>query len=299
MTEHTTMLPSMRRLSVLLLVLAMLGITGQAQAQSRAKLSDVDARLQRVERVLDQSLLELLQQIEGLQGEVRTLRGEIENLNNDIVTLKKRNRDLYGDTDRRIADLESLGSSSQLPALSEELEEDFTESDVADDQPVFVAEAPAIPQPRTTSAGNGPAPPSAPVGANTRAASAAEKAGYANAYDLLAQGRNAEAVQAFDQFLREYPDGPFSDNAWYWQGEAKYAERDFDNALYNFSVVVEYFPSSPKVPDSRLKIGYALYEQQRFGEAKQVLTGVTDDYPGRSAAVLARKRLQQMSREGQ
>lgn len=289
----------MNRIASIVLAVAILCVTGQTQAQSRAKLSDVDARLVRVEKVLDQSLLELLQQIEGLQGEVRVLRGEIENLNNDISTLKKRNRDLYSDTDRRITDLESAGSSSSLPALSEELDEEFSELPVADDQPVFVAEAPAIPQPRTTSPSNGPAPPTSPIGSNTRAASAAEKAGYAKAYDALARGNNAEAVQGFDQFLREYPDGPFSDNAWYWQGEAKYAERDFDNALYNFSVVVEFFPGSPKVPDSRLKIGYALYEQQRYGEAKQVLTGVTDDYPGRSAAVLARKRLQQMSRDGQ
>lgn len=281
-----------------LIVLATLFTTAQAQAQGRAKLADVDARLARVEKVLDQSLLELLQQIEGLEGEVRSLRGEIENLNNDMETLKKRNRDLYRDTDRRISDLESLGSSSQMPALSEELDEQDSLSAV-DDQPVFVAEAPAIPQPRTNSPSNGPAPPSAPIGANTRAASAAEKEGYTDAYDALAKGNNAEAVQKFDKFLREYPDGPFSDNAWYWQGEAKYAERDFDNALYNFSVVVEYFPSSPKVPDSRLKIGYALYEQQRFSESKSVLNEVTDAYPGRSVAVLARKRLQQMSRDGQ
>jgi len=288
-----------RQLFLLTLTLAVMGTTGQAHAQSRVKLADVDSRLQRVERVLDQSLLELLQQIEGLQGEVRTLRGEIESLNNDIDLLKKRNRDLYKDTDRRITDLEEVGSSSQLPSLSEELSEEPIQPAIAEDQPVFVAEEPEIPQPRQSTGGaSGPAPPVAPVGANTRAASAAEKSGYTKAYDLLARGSNAEAVAAFDQFLRSYPDGPFSDNAWYWQGEAKYAERNFDNALYNFSVVVEYFPSSPKVPDSRLKVGYALYEQQRYGEARKVLTDVTNDYPGRSAAVLARKRLQQMDREG-
>lgn len=287
---------AVRRCAVLVFMLSVMCIS-DAHAQSRAKLADVDARLERVERVLDQSLLNLLQQIEGLQGEVRILRGEIENLNNDIETLKKRNRDLYKDTDRRISDLESVGSSSELPALDEEL----TEEPIVpiDDQPVFVAETPAIPQPRVNTGTSGPAPPASPIGANTRAASAAEKASYTKAYDLLAKGNNAEAVNLFDQFLRDYPDGPFSDNAWYWQGEAKYADRNFDNALYNFSVVVEFFPNSPKVPDSRLKIGYALYEQQRYGEAKQVLTAVTEDYPGRSAAVLARKRLQQMTREGQ
>lgn len=287
---------AVRRCAALVVLLSVICVS-DAHAQSRAKLAEVDSRLERVERVLDQSLLNLLQQIEGLQGEVRLLRGEIESLNNDIETLKKRNRDLYKDTDRRISDLESLGSSSQLPSLDEELLEEPIVP--VDDQPVFVAETPAIPQPRVNTGTSGPAPPVSPIGANTRAASAAEKASYTKAYDLLAKGNNAEAVNLFDQFLRDYPDGPFSDNAWYWQGEAKYADRNFDSALYNFSVVVEFFPNSPKVPDSRLKIGYALYEQQRFGEAKQVLTAVTDDYPGRSAAVLARKRLQQMSREGQ
>ena len=288
---------SMIRSSLLAVLMLLLVPTGFAEAQGRAKLSDVDARLVRVERVLDQSLLDLLQQIERVQGEVRLLRGEIENLNNDMETLKKRNRDLYRDTDRRISDLESLGSSSQLPSLQDELDEQLEPDTDTGDQPVFVAEEPTIPQPRTST--GGPAPPSSPIGTNTRPASAAEKAAYTTAYDLLAKGNNAEAVTAFNEFLQAYPDGPFSDNAWYWQGEAKYAQRSFDDALYNFSVVVEFFPSSPKVPDSRLKIGYALYEQQRFGEARKVLADVTEDFPGRSAAVLARKRLQQMTREGQ
>jgi len=290
---------ALHRSCVLMLTLCLFSMAGQAQAQSRAKLSDVDARLQRVERVLDQSLLNLLQQIEGLQGEVRLLRGEVESLNNELERVKKRSRDLYKDTDQRMSDLEALGTTSELPDIAEELGEEPVETSGELDQPVFVAEEPAIPEPRSSSGAGGPVPPASPIGANTRAASAAEKDDYARAYDLLAKGNSSEAVASFDQFLRDYPDGPLSDNAWYWQGEAKYANRNFDDALYNFSVVVEYFPSSPKVSDSRLKIGYSLYEQQRFEEARQVLVGVTNDYPGRSAAVLARKRLQQMTREGQ
>lgn len=292
---------SARFLPLLLLCFSLMP-TEDATAQSRA-LADVDSRLQRVERVLDQSLLNLLQQIEGLQAEVRTLRGEIENLNNDMGSLQKRNRNLYKDTDRRITDLEAIGSSSQFPSLDDELSESNLDLDLplAVDQAVFVAETPALPQPRVSGSGvSGPAPPANPVTAeNARVASAEEKAAYTRAYDLLARGENDPAVAAFDSFLGTYPDGPFSDNAWYWQGEARYAQRDFDSALYSFGIVVESFPGSPKVPDARLKIGYALYEQQRYGEAKEVLNDVAADYPGRSAAVLARKRLQQMTREGQ
>jgi len=308
--NHPTLLSIARKragnragfLALFLLSLSLLPL-GEAAAQStRDRLNVLDARMERVENVLDQSLLDLLQQLESLQGEVRSLRGEIESLNNDMSSLQKRNRNLYKDTDRRISDLESLGSSNEFPSLEDELDEtDSADPDgvAVEDQAVFVAEEPALPQPLTSSA-SGPAPPAEPIlGTNTRPASAAEKAKYAEAYDLLARGQNDPSVVAFDEFLTQYPDGPFSDNAWYWQGEAKYAKREFDAALYNFSVVVESFPGSPKVPDARLKIGYALYEQQRFGEARQVLDDVTGDYPGRSAAVLARKRLQQMTRDGQ
>ena len=47
------------------------------------RLNDLDARVQRIERVLtNQSLLQLAQRIDALQGEVRNLRGEVELLQN-------------------------------------------------------------------------------------------------------------------------------------------------------------------------------------------------------------------------
>lgn len=260
------------------------------QAQARATVKTLDQRLQRVERVLDQSMLQQLQRVDTLQGEIRELRGEIETLNNEIETLNKRNRNLYLDTDRRITELESrpggglgLDGGGLDDAFDDEFDDEPTSStnDSSNSQPTAVIARPRV------AAGN-----------NTRPATAAEKSAYTKAYDLLARGQNDAAITAFDKFIGEYSDGPYTDNAWYWQGEAKYAQRDFNEALRNFNFVVGSFPGSPKVPDARLKIGFALYEQQRFAEARQVLTGVQDDYPGRSAAVLARKRLQKMDREG-
>jgi len=267
------------------------------QAQSRPTVKTIDQRLQRVEKVLDQSMLQQLQRVDSLQNEIRILRGEIESLNYELESAKKRNRNLYLDTDKRITDLEArpvggglgdglggggldeLGGSGGLDELGDEP----LGASGSSQQPVAV-----ISRPRANAA----------AGSNSRPATAAEKSAYSKAYDLLARGQNDAAIAAFDKFIGQYSDGPYSDNAWYWQGEAKYAQRDFNEALRNFNYVVGSFPGSPKVPDARLKIGFALYEQQRFVEARQVLTAVQDDYPGRSAAVLARKRLQKMNREG-
>ena len=277
----------------------LLSLPSIALSQERQSIGTLDSRLSRVERVLDQSLLNQLQRVDALQREIRALRGEIESLNNELNTVKKRNTDLYNDTDRRITELESVNEALLEDSLtgfggSGGLDETAISPSIADEtaggsQGVFISESSA--RRGNVDFGDGPVPPRGPL---RDAATQAEKASYTRAYDLLARGQNDSAVSAFDNFLIEYPDGPFSDNAWYWQGEAMYAERAFDDAMQNFGVVIGSFPTSPKVPDARLKIGFALYEQKNYREARVILTGVQDDYPGRSAAVLARKRLQQM-----
>jgi len=284
-------------------------------AQERATLKTVDQRLQRVEGVLDQSLLKLLQRIDSLQQEVRVLTGEVESLGYELQKQQQRNRELYRDTDRRVGLLEAASAAGspldelgEGGALDETLDGTLDETSsldrsLSDEVGDETSGAARYVDPNrvalVNSDANDPLAPRVPVRASTtRAATQVEKGAYADAYDLLARGDNDGAIQAFDQFLREFPDGPFSDNAWYWQGEARYASRDFDQARKNFSIVVSSFPESAKVPDARLKVGYSLYEQGDFSQARKVLTEVQNDYPGRSASVLARKRLQKMDRDG-
>jgi len=296
-------------------------VNGSVFAQDRETIELIDSRVERIERVLDQSLLEQFQRVDSLRQEIRGLRGEIESLTNEVNTLKRRNSDLYADTDRRLMDLEesqgsldffdedgNLAEGALLDETTSFLDE--TASDGSSDTgatsgnaaagsapaAVIVQEGgPVIPVANLSEFGDGPKPP-------TRAlrdtATNAEKLAYNSAYDQLARGQAQESLKSFDSFLSQYPDGPYSDNAWYWQGEAMYAQRDFEKALRNFGVVINSFPQSPKIPDARLKIGFALYEQQQYEQARAILTGVQDDYPGRSASVLARKRLQRMDREG-
>jgi tol-pal system protein YbgF len=78
-----------------------------------AEAANVDERIAQIERVLaNQSLLELLGQVETLQQEVRALRAEVEELRHDLDGARERQRDLYVDLDRRLQTLESTGVSS-------------------------------------------------------------------------------------------------------------------------------------------------------------------------------------------
>jgi len=98
----------------LVLALSALALGGCAVSPEedpvQIRMNDIDARLQRIERVLtNQSLLELSQRIASLQADVRSIRGEVEMLQNQTEGGKTQTRNLYGDLEKRLAALETLG----------------------------------------------------------------------------------------------------------------------------------------------------------------------------------------------
>jgi len=235
-------------------------------SQGRVRLKDVNERLIRVENILDQSLLELLQQIRGLEREMREMRGELENQANQLSRLRSQsNQGNSGATEQRLADIEA-----QLRSLA-----DGTDGGAA----LLDADENA--------------------GSEVKSASEAETAAYQEAKDQLDNNQYTAAIASFEDFLTRYPDGAFADNALYWQGEAMYAGRSFEDAIINFSVLIESFPESSKVADARLKIAFAHYEQERYADARNQLQRVVSIHAGRSAAELAQRRLDAMDAAGQ
>jgi tol-pal system protein YbgF len=85
------------------------------------KLNDIDERLGRVEKVVNnQSLLQLSQRIDVLEAQLREMRGSLEELQNSDEVLRKQQRDLYADLDRRLTALQgsaaAVGASVGAPS---------------------------------------------------------------------------------------------------------------------------------------------------------------------------------------
>src|SRR3954470_18748800 len=73
------------------------------------KLNDIDGRLQRIERA-NQSVVEMAQKLDQTQAEIRSLRGTVDELQNNNDALKRQQRELYSDLDKRLAASSATGS---------------------------------------------------------------------------------------------------------------------------------------------------------------------------------------------
>ena len=81
------------------------------------RLDDIDARVGRIDRIVsNQSLIQMAQQLDALQSEIRSLRGRIEELQNENVKLRKEQRDLYADLDKRADGRRCRSGGGQRPA---------------------------------------------------------------------------------------------------------------------------------------------------------------------------------------
>ncbi|MCG7979000.1 MAG: tol-pal system protein YbgF [Candidatus Thiodiazotropha endolucinida] len=271
---------------VLLCILMGLFSVGPAFAANGAKLT-MEQRLQRIERILqNQSLADLVLQVQQLRQEVRQLRGDLEEQKYNMDGMSRRQRDLYVDIDQRLSRIQSGGAMSPTP------------------QPVTTPVTPppasgAVGQTATVSPEPPPeAPANAAIGGVTPPDPKKESEAYQAAFNLLKQGRYGESITAFSSFLRDYPGGEYEDNAQYWLAEASYVNRDFDTALGEFTKIMENYPDSPKVPGAMLKIGYIQYEKKNWTGTRNILKQLMDNFPATTESRLAQKRLQRLTKEG-
>ena len=246
-----------------LLSLALAGCaTSPEEDPVQIRMNDLDARLQRIERVMaNQSLLDMANRIDALQADLNSMRGEVELLQNQSEGGKTQSRNLYSDLDKRIAALETLGGVG----------------------------VPAGPSAANPGAGSAQPPPSAGGG---------EQASYDVAFNALKGGDYPKAISGFRNFVATYPESALASNAQYWLGEAYYVTREYQNAIAAFQKVSTDWPDSRKAPDALVKVGFTQSAMGRNGDARATLENVVRRYPGTEAAQLATERLKKLPASG-
>jgi tol-pal system protein YbgF len=122
----------------------------------------------------------------------------------------------------------------------------------------------------------------------------AEIKAYEQALAVFRQGDFVNASLVFSDFLRRYPSSGYAASAWFWLGNAQYANRDYKEAIRNFSALLSKSAEHPRAPESMLSIANCQLELKDIKSARKTLDDLIKNYPQSEAAGAARERLSKL-----
>lgn len=229
--------------------------------------NSLEARLDRIERIVDQYFQsELLTQIETLQQENLELKGLLEEQEHALSELQKQQKSLFVELEKKMEKL-SKGKLEQLGKAESKPSRTF---------------------------------------AAVKTDDVKERAAYQAAYALVQGKAYQEAIERFEDYLWQYPDGQYRPNVYYWLGEVYMAESHHHKsskewlakANQAFKRVVDNFPEHHKALDSMLKLGLIAEESEDWDAAKSYLMTVKNSNPNSSLARIAETKLQRLAMDG-
>ncbi len=204
-----------------------------------------------------QNMGTLFIQMQQLQQEVMRLNGIVEEQANELRKLKSQSLERYVDLDKRLS---ALGSG-------------------------------AVAGGAVASAVNTPAAPSS-SGGSGGAELPGEGDAYRSAYSLVRGQKFDQAVDAFNQFLRNYPDGKYAANAHYWLGELYLVidPADLESSRQSFTLLLDRYPDNPKAPDAMYKLGKVQFLKGNREKSKEYLDRVIREYGNTNSSAVKLSR---------
>lgn len=205
----------------------------------------------------------LFLQMQQLQQEVMRLNGMVEEQANELRKLKSQSLERYVDLDKRLS-AAGTGASTGTGAAA-------ASGGVA----AGVASA-----------------PSQPIASGSGASLPGESDAYRSAYSLVRSQQFDQAVDAFNQFLRNFPDGKFAPNAHYWLGELYLVidPPDLEASRQSFSLLLSQYPDNAKAPDAMYKLGKVQFLKGNREKSREYLEQVVRDYGNTNSSAVQLSR---------
>ncbi|GHU05494.1 tol-pal system protein YbgF [Betaproteobacteria bacterium] len=250
-------------ISAIFLLLAVFG-TQQARAglfdddEARKLIDDLTIKVNERVDTLSRAQIDLVNQIQSLRDENAKLRGQVETLQYELESARKRQQDFYVDLDGRVRKIETR---------------------------------PLSPADILGSGEEGGDAASGGASASSSAGTATETREYEAALNLFKANKIKESATAFEAFAKAYPDSALTPNAYYWQGNALTAQRDYKRAIDAYRVVVAKWPQNPRAADALIGVASCQQELGDARSARTTLEAVLIKYPDSSAATTAKQRL--------
>ena len=204
--------------------------------------------------------------ITEIRNDIRSARGDREAVQKDVSTLKaklNRESDEYKDIMKKLDIV-----ASQVKAI-----ENFLEIGKGGIHPEGAEKG-----------GNA-------TSKNTVTGKPDKESAYAAAYELFKEEKYEKARTEFKNYLKQFPNTDYSENAQYWIGECYYFEKKYEEAILEFDKVIKSYPNGNKAPSALLRQGFAFLNLGDKSSAKLILQQVIKDYPNTNNARIAEGKL--------
>ena len=237
----------------------------QSQKQFETLRKQVEVDINQSKQDNRQAVLQLQTQIEALKQDIASLRGEREQLLREITLLQRAQKDTNVEIEERFQKINGQLAKQEATPPSPVKEE---------------------------------APKSSKVNVQVDGfeflADPDEKRDFEAAFLLFRKGDFAAAAKEFAQFVRVYSASGYKPSALYWLGSAKFARRDFNEAIAQLKGLANDFPNHARTPEAMLTIGNAQLEIKQAKEARKTFNELLKLYPTTEAAAAAKDRLAQI-----
>ena len=247
------------RFAALLLVIILSGCMQQVQQQ-----------LDRHDRILTN----LQQRAQGTGKTIAGFENELDRIRREIQTLRGSIEENAYSSKNEISDLQN--KLDQLSVTCKQVQtqlEQQRNTQPNPDKKTAIKSIPAAPE------------------AN---AASEEQQLYDQAYSKFKEKKFKSSRLLFEKFMSKFPQSKLSDNAQYWRGNCFFKEKNNERAIAAFDDVIKNFPNGNKIPDAYYLQALSFLAIDDSLSAQLLLETPIQKYPSSKAAALAKKKYDQL-----
>ncbi len=120
---------------------------------------------------------------------------------------------------------------------------------------------------------------------------------FDNAFDDLRSGNYELAKMGFEEYIKQFPDTPITDDAQYWLAECYYGNGEYAKAIPYFEAVDKNYSESDKLPQALYKLGRSYEQTDQAARAIQVYERLIKDFPNTFEGERAVERIAELRDE--
>ena len=231
--------------------------------EARKKIWELQAQMQSQNLANQAAIKAIEQRLTSVEAVVKgpglaDMQNQIEQLKQEVARLKG----------------EQELASHNIDAIQQRQKDLYTDTDARLRKIEEATIAPVTPP------ANGSAPP---AGVDAQALEAADS--------LSQAAKHKEAFEAYDKFLKDFPNSNLTSDAQYGLGYSQFALKNYKAAIATQQKLLDAHPESAKAPDAMLNMANSQIQLAQVSNAKKTLRDLISKYPNSAVIPSAQKRL--------